>query len=138
MVGSIPISLSGLKAQQQRLLASASNIANLTTSGPNPASTPDGTSSVYKPLTVTQKSVSIPNQGGSGTSATISQQEDGTTLIFDPQSNFADSDGLVAIPDISLEQEIVGLVTAEIAYKANAFAIKVASEIEDTLIDELA
>lgn len=138
MVSSIPISVSGLQAQQQRVTAAASNIANVTSSGPNPDSTADGTSSVFKPLSVQQSAVTIPGQIGSGTQATITQQEDGTTLIFDPSSPFADNDGLVAIPDISLEQEIVGLISAENAYKANAFALKIAADIEQSLLDELA
>ncbi len=138
MVSSVPISLSGLQASQKQLLASASNIANLRTSGVNPNTSVDGKTEVYNPLKVTQESQAISGQGGVGVSATIIEREDGTTLISDPTSPLADESGLVAIPNISLDEEIVNLISAKIAYKANAFALEIGSEVEQSLIDELA
>ena len=138
MVSSIPISLSGLQASQKNLLAASSNIANLTTSGVNPETSKDGQTTAYNAKTVVQKTLNIQGQGGVGTAATIVEREDGTTLISDPNSIFADKNGLIAIPNISLEEEVVNLLTAKIAYKANAFAFKTAQEIEQSLIDELA
>ena len=133
MADSLQISVSGLKAQSQRLLASAANIANLTSSGVNPESSAASGPQVFKPLTVSQSAVSP----AGGTTATISQNEDGTLLVFDPSSPFADENGAVAVPNISLEKEITDLLATKNAYKANALALRIAAETEDSLIDEL-
>ena len=138
MVTSIPISLSGLNAAQKRLQASASNIANLRTSEVNPDTSADGKTTAYSTREVIQKSENLQGGVGVGVSATIVEREDGTTLISDPTSPFADMSGLVAMPNISIEEEILNLTTAKIAYKTNAFAIKVAKDTENSLINELA
>ena len=101
MVSSIPISLSGLKANQNRLLASASNIANLQTDEYAPVKTEARTK-----LTGT-KAVGV-------------------------ETSF------VTVPELSLEEDIVNLIKAKTAYKANAFALKVGEDVEKSLIDELA
>lgn len=133
MADSLQISLSGLKAQNLRLSAGAANIANLTSSGINPDSSAASGPAVFKPLTVSQSAVSP----AGGTTATISQDENGSLLVFDPSSPFADENGAVAVPNISLEKEITDLLATKIAYKANALALRIAAETEDSLIDEL-
>ncbi|TNE29660.1 MAG: hypothetical protein EP349_06285 [Alphaproteobacteria bacterium] len=133
MADSLQISLSGLKAQSQRLAAASSNIANLTSSGINPDSQTAIGPEVFKPLKVSQSAVSP----AGGTTATISQDENGTLLVFDPSSPFADENGAVAVPNISLEKEITDLLAIKIAYKANALALRTEEEIQKNLIDEL-
>jgi len=136
MVDSTAISASGLRAQSVRLSTSASNIANLTTSGRIPdADNPN--SSVYNPKDAVLDTVSIGAQGA-GVRASVVGRENGTSIAYDPQSSFSNQDGFIAVPNISLEREIVDVKIAEIAYKANVQALKVADELNRELLDTLA
>ena len=56
---------------------------------------------------------------------------------FSPDSPFADEQGLVNAPNVSLDEEMVNLKIAEHAYKANAQVIKTSSEMQDALRDAL-
>jgi len=138
VVDSLSISLSGLRAESKRVSVAASNIANVRTSGTIPTNTPNAEpSTVYRAQELQQSSV-ITGGTGSGVQTTVSERSDGISVVFDPSSIFADEDGLIAIPNIDLSKEIVDLLTAKTAYKANVFALKVADEVSDALLDTLA
>jgi len=138
MTDAVHISLSGMQAQKKRLLSSAANIANLTTSGAGPQNPPPDAPEVFRPLSTAQKAVVTGSGSGAGVSAQITQAENGTTLVFDPSSPFADENGMIAVPEISLEREIVNLLLTKNAYKANALALKTAAETEKELLNTLA
>ena len=94
------IALSGLNAASQRLQVSASNVANSQTTGalPNADGTvPAGAPTAYAPLELVQTA-----SAGGGTQTSVTTARPATTATFDPQSPFANQDGLVAMTQRSL------------------------------------
>jgi len=122
----------------------ASNIANVRTTGPLPAS--DGSTSAgaasssasfpaaYVPLQVNQVDQSSGSTPG-GTSANVSTVSPSYTAQSDPTAPFANQEGLVAAPNVDLANEFVQLATAKYSYIANAKVIRAYSETEKTLLD---
>jgi flagellar basal-body rod protein FlgC len=142
----LSIATSGLSAASLRVSVAASNIANVQTTGPLPASgsnTSAGTGSsgiaptfpaAYVPLRVDQVSQSSGSTPG-GTIATVSTVSPSYTAQSDPSAPFANQDGLVAAPNVDLASEFVELVTAKYSFIANAKVIQAYAETEDTLLD---
>ena len=134
----LSIALSGLTAQQQRLGATASNIANVATTGSVPSSDPLApASTVYKPLEVSFTALTTGNGDPAGVKAQVSERADGYTVFFDPDNIHANAEGLVAAPNVSLENEIVNLLLTKTLFKANAAVIKTQNEMSGALLDQL-
>jgi flagellar basal-body rod protein FlgC len=133
MVDAISIALSGLVAQATKLAVSANNIANANTTGILPtAASP--VSTVYRPLNVSFIALNAGANNAAGVKAVVTEDANGFTPVFDPSSPFANTDGLVAAPDIDLTNEIVNVLESKLFYKADASVIKVQKEmIEDLL-----
>lgn len=124
----------------------ASNIANVQTTGPLPASgasTSAGAGSsgiaptfpaAYVPLRVDQVSQSSGSTPG-GTIATVSTVSPSYIAQSDPSAPFANQDGLVAAPNVDLASEFVELATAKYSFIANAKVIQAYSETTDSLLD---
>jgi len=118
----------------------ASNIANVQTTGPLPASGGSNTTpaspgiaptfpAAYVPLRVDQ--VSTPG----GTAATVSAVLPSYTAQSDPSAPFANQDGLVAAPNVDIASEFVELATAKYSFIASAKVIQAYAETTDTLLD---
>jgi len=138
MADALSIALSGLQAQQTRLAATASNIANASTTGAVPAGASTSASSsagpaVYKPLQVNFTSVE-----SGGVRADVSPDPNGYEISYDPSSSYANSDGYVAAPAVDLAQESVNLIETKAAYKANISVIKTQDEMLGDLLDTIA
>jgi flagellar basal-body rod protein FlgC len=129
-----PIALSGLNAASTRLQVSASNVANIDTTGalPNPATGATGTPAPYQALQVTQSSVV-----SGGTVATITPSTPSFTAQYSPDSPYADKNGLVGAPNVDLATEAVNQITAINAYKANLRVLQVADDLDRETIDAL-
>ncbi len=125
----------------------ASNIANVNTTGPLPASGGSGTSAgagspsiaptfpaAYVPLRVDQVSQSSGSTPG-GTVASVSTVSPSFTALFDPSAPFANQDGLVAAPNVDLVGEFVQLEIAKSSFIANAKVIQAYSEMTESLLD---
>ncbi|MBR0832545.1 flagellar biosynthesis protein FlgC [Bradyrhizobium manausense] len=141
------IATSGLSAASLRVNVAASNIANVRTTGPLPASGGPGTSAAagsssiaptfpaaYVPLRVDQ----VDQSGGTtpgGTIATVSTVSPSYSAQSDPTAPFANQDGLVAAPNVDLASEFAELATAKYSFIANAKVIQAYSETEKSLLD---
>ena len=126
MLGSIGIALTGLDASSKKLYASASNIANASTVG-----SLEGTGrAAYTPI---DTQYSAGGQGGVRTE--FVDRQPAFVPSFAPGSPFANSEGLVAAPNVNLDEELVNSSKAANAYKANAFVIDKSQELADTLLD---
>lgn len=129
MPDSLSIALSGLAAQGTRLSAAASNIANVLTTGRVPdANSPAST--VYKPLIVSLTSI----QAG-GVRAQIYEDPQEFTTVFNPSDPNANSEGLIATPNIDLARELVSLIETKAAFKANLSVIKTQEDMQDSLLN---
>ncbi len=127
MIKAIGIALNGLNAATQRLNASASNIANLTTAG----SLEEGRQAPYTPLTTVSKSLGEPT---GGVRTDVVPKNPPFVPAYDPDSPFADDQGIIGLPNISLEEEIVNLKLSEITYKANIATIKASEDMSKELL----
>ncbi len=127
MVAFLTSALSGLTAQAKRLEVSAANVANLSSRGVDPTRTePD-------PLAFVPQRVVHQSMPGGGVRAETVAVSPPSTLAYRPGSPDADEDGLVARPNVSLEEEMVTQLQARRAYEANLATLKA----EDRMLGEL-
>ena len=126
MINTISIALTGLNAATQKLNAAASNVANITTAG----SLDDKNNTPYDALTTRQTSL----QNGGVKSEIVSS---GRPFVpsFDPDSPFANSEGIIGTPNVDLAEEAVNFTLAELTYKANISTLKTAEEMSDELLN---
>lgn len=130
--GVISTALSGLFAQSRATQSHASNIANVSTIGQVIEEGVEGLKQAYQPY----DSVNISTENGSVQSNFV-YRDPATSTVFYPNSAYANSEGLVEVPNVSLEEEIIGLQLASNAYKANIAVIRTADELSDELLDIL-
>ncbi len=116
------IALSGLNAQSTRVSVAASNIANARSVGVNPAPGADN-SNAYTPQRVQQVSVA---DGGVRVD---------TLPVFDPSNPDANAEGVAFLPNVSLEAELVEVLQASAAFKANVQVIQTQDELLGSLVD---
>jgi flagellar basal-body rod protein FlgC len=141
------IATSGLSAASLRVNVAASNIANVQTTGPLPASGGSSTSAAtgssgiaptfpaaYVPLRVDQVDQSSGSTPG-GTVATVSTVSPSYTAQSDPSAPFANQDGLVAAPNVDIAGEFVQLAAAKYSFIANAKVIQTYAETTESLLD---
>jgi flagellar basal-body rod protein FlgC len=133
MTDVLAIALSGLNAQQKRLLAAASNIAHATSSGPVPEEKQgESVSSVYKPL-----GVSLTALASGGVYSEITENKTGYSLSYDPSHVYANIEGYIARPNVDLAQETVDVMVSKTLFKANLSVIKTEREMQEDLLDIL-
>ncbi len=118
---SMDISATGLFAQRVRLDAIANNIANAMTTR-----TENG--GPYKRQEVIFKAHSgpfDPSNAGVEVEAIV-ESEDPPKMVYDPSHPDAGPDGMVAMPNVNIVEEMVDLISATRAYEANIMAINTA------------
>ena len=129
MIAGFSASLSGLMAQSKRVAVSADNIANMTSRGlrkDGPAEQPGA----YAP-----KQVQDVTTAGGGVRAEVRPVTPPSVEIYAPGNPDADANGVTAIPNVNLAEELVTQIQAQRAYEANAKAIKTQDELTDSLLD---
>ena len=127
------IALSGMNAAARRLEVSASNVANVLSTGalPNADGTvPAGAPQAYAPLELVQTA-----SADGGTQTAVTTATPSTIAVSDPQAPFANQNGLVAAPNVDLAQEFVGQLLASYSFAANAAVLKADDRNTKTLID---
>jgi flagellar basal-body rod protein FlgC len=125
--------LSGMNAAARRLEVSASNVANVMSTGAVPAAdgtVPAGAPRAYAPLELVQTA-----SAGGGTQTSVTTAKPATTTISDPQAAYANQDGLVAAPNVDLAQEMISQMVAKYSFAANATVMKADDEMTKTLVD---
>ncbi len=136
MADAISIALSGLTAQSIRLAASASNIANVSTSGVLPTKQSPA-STVYRPLSVSYTALTTGAGQAGGVRADVTEDPDGYSAVYDPSNVHANNEGLVAAPNVDLARETVNILVAKTLFKANLSVIKAEREMLGELLDTL-
>ncbi|PJB69403.1 MAG: flagellar biosynthesis protein FlgC [Alphaproteobacteria bacterium CG_4_9_14_3_um_filter_47_13] len=130
MINAIQIALSGLSASTKKVEASASNIANLTTTG----SLTDPAQAPYQAVTTVQTAL-LDNLGtGQGVKSEILPKNTPFVPSYSPDSPFADQKGLIGISNVNLAEEAVNLNLARYEYKANLKIIEISSELSQELL----
>ncbi|MBK1837097.1 flagellar biosynthesis protein FlgG [Azospirillum sp. YIM B02556] len=131
MVGSIGIALSGLTAQTRRFDASASNVANVRSTGavPTTGGTADGKPVAYQPLAVAQ------TDGNPGTRASFTPITPAYLQEYAPDDDAANGDGMVAAPNVDLATERINQMAANRAYGANIAVVRTQDQMLTSLLD---
>lgn len=129
MISTINIALTGLAAASRQLSASAANIANVQTVG----SLEDGKQKPYTPLTTQQTAITDSNANPQGVRTDFIAQNNPFVPAFDPDSPFADENGIIGVPNVDLATEAININLAEIQYKANLKTIETVSELSEEL-----
>lgn len=128
MLNAISNALSGLTASSKKADTAASNIANVSSGGAL-----DSTSARQAPYSSLETIQSATENGG--VTSYTRAREPGFVPAYDPDSPFANEDGLIGVPNVSLAEEIVDMKQAEISYKANIQTLKAAIQTSDALFD---
>lgn len=126
MVSPLSVALSGLAVAAKRAFVSANNIVNTQSAGDGQAG------GVFKPQTVEQ--ISVPQGGVRAVTRPVSPA---SIPVYSRDHPAANQDGLVQMPNVSLEREIVNLKMAMISYRANLKVIETADEMAGELLDRL-
>ena len=127
------IALSGMTAATRRLSVSASNVANIASTGALPdasGAVTAGAPRAYAPLVVIQTA-----SAGGGAATSVATATLSTTAVSDPQAPFANASGLVAAPNVDLSQEMISQMIASYSFAAGAATLKADDRMTKALLD---
>jgi len=122
------ISISGLNNDAFRVANATSNIVNASSLSHLPQNANN-----YSGF-VPQDVVSIADPIGGVSDATTPYNPSYVTT-YDPNSQLANGQGLVASPNVDLNKELVNANVASVNYSANAAVIKIEEKTQKALID---
>ena len=129
MINPLSVPISGLMSSSKKANVAASNIANADVTGSTDSKNPN---QAYKP----QDTLDISVTGG-GVKKVSLDRNPSFIPSYEPNSPFANSEGLVNSPNVNLDEELINLKIAENAYKANITALKAGISMQDTLQEAL-
>ena|ERR1700722_5340873 len=132
MSGILTIAVSGLNNASLRIANAASNIVNASSTGALPTS-PGGNATSFQPQDV----VSTPGADG-GVNSSLQPRNPAFVAVPDPTSPNANAAGLVAAPNVSLDNEIINVQEATTAYRADLAVISATDETQKKLLDAIA
>ena len=127
MIPGVSTALSGLMASSKRLEVSASNTANLRTTGAVPG---NAGPEAYQPLQPVQSSIA-----GGGTITGARPISPAYLPAYEPDSSFTDAAGMVAVPNVDPAAETVAQISAKHAYLFNLKTIGAADAMTKSLLD---
>lgn len=137
MIAAISSSVSALKAASSSLSARADNIANVRTTARidevsiDRSSRRDPAEEVFRP---TRPSF-VARQDG-GVDVEIERVDPSHRVGFDPRDARANEDGLVAVPNVNLEENLVGARQDRAMFLANLEVIRTEDEMTGALLDD--
>ena len=119
-VGIFQIAGSAMAAQSQRMNTTASNLANA-----DSVSSPDGRP--YRAKQVVFEMAPANGQGIGGVRvARVVEDPSPLRMQHDPKNPLANADGYVAMPNVSVVEEMVNRISASRAYQANVEVLNTA------------
>jgi flagellar basal-body rod protein FlgC len=133
LLSSFAISASGLAVQRKRIDVASENLANV-----DSTRTPEG--GPYKEKQVVVSSVPIsfdeslktflsPDQVQGAEVVKVQSSDKPPRVIYNPGHPDADSNGNVAMPDISSTEELINIMTASKTYEANVTTFNAAKSM---------
>jgi len=137
MIAAIHSSVSALKASSASLAVRADNIANVRTTARVDEVAVDRSTRREPPAEVfrpTRPSYVAREHGG--VDVAVEKIDPSHTVVFDPRDARANDDGLVAEPNVSLEENLVGAIQDRAMFLANVEVIRTADEMIGALLDD--
>jgi flagellar basal-body rod protein FlgC len=129
----LSIATSGMLAASRRVEVSASNVANELTTGPLPTATGPAAAS-HPPAYVPQRLDQVAVAGG-GTATTIQAVSPSSVPLYQPNLPYADSNGMVAAPNVDPANEVAQQLIANYSFAMNARVVRADEEMTKTLLD---
>jgi flagellar basal-body rod protein FlgC len=124
MFGTLAVSATGLSAQRFRMDTIATNVANAETTH-----TAEG--GPYR-----RRTVEMQPAAGAGVEVTgVAEDATAGPLVYDPGHPDANADGYVRYPNVSVTDEMVGLMDARRMYEANATVFQATKSMLKAAID---
>ena len=135
-------SISALDAASKDLSVRASNITNQRTSTPvdtveisaaaqaAAGNTEDSDESVFRPSQVSNVSVA-----GGGVQAVVREKAPSHHIAHNPDDPKANTDGMVALPNVKIVDELIGMSQARTMFEANLAMVRAEDEMVGTLLD---
>ncbi len=123
------IAASGLRAQSRRLAVSANNVANISSLGVHPD--PE----LAEPEAFAPQRTVFSSQPLGGVAASSAPITPASFLSYQPDHPDADAEGMVPIPNVSLEQEMVEQIQALRLFQANVKTIQTQDRMLGALLD---
>jgi flagellar basal-body rod protein FlgC len=131
MDGALNIAVSGMDASTTWMDTIASNVANMNDTSALPAG--NAPYAGYQPVTVAMSATA-----SGGVSAQVEPQMPAYSPGYDPSAPLANSQGLVAVPNVDIATALVDQTMALQSYKASADVFRAAEEMANTTIDMMA
>lgn len=124
LFSALGISGSGVDAMQTWIDTAAGNIANA-----NDAVAPGQPAYAAQTTVLSPASAQLPGQTGDGVQASVVEGSTAGVLAYEPNNPVAGPNGEVRLPDVSMTDQLVGLIQAQNGYQAdtNAMAHAVAA-----------
>ena len=120
MMSALNIASMGLGAADLRMQASASNIANMQSAGSTGPSGPQA----YAPVRVDQSSLP-----GGGVEAKTSSITPASVRQYQPDSQLADAQGFVSMPNVDMIAEVTNMVSAKNGFAASLQVMQASSDM---------
>jgi len=136
MSETLTIAVSGMKAAVARVMNAASNLVNASSTGRLPSTSGEKATS-YQPTDVVTLSDSA-GDNNLGVHTKVVARDPAYTVAPDPRSPDANTQGLVAAPNVDIASELIDMKMAELSYKANARVIRAQTNMDKDLLDTLA
>lgn len=114
---------SALTAQAMRLNTVASNLANA-----DSVAGPDG--QVYRAKQVVFEAASMKGQAGQGVRVRqVVEDASPGRMVYDPRNPAANENGYVMMPNVSVVDEMVNMISASRSYQTNAEVMNTAKQL---------
>ncbi len=140
MATAIHTALSGLMAETRRFAVSAYNVANLRSAGADPAASaaagrPASTTGAAPYIPLRTLATTVAAEGGGGVRTLAVPVTPPSVALFNPAYPAADGQGLVHLPNVSLEEELVTQMIAVRSFQANLAVLEAQDEMTGALLD---
>lgn len=126
----IDTSASALIAERLRMDVIASNLANI-----NTTRDAEGNVNPYKKRVVDFQAILNEKSVQGVVVSGISEDESPLRAVYDPGHPDADKDGYVYYPNVSVEKEMIDMISAKTAYEANTKAIQMFKSIYNASLE---
>ncbi len=118
LFGPIDVSGTGVDAMQTWIDTSAGNIANANDAVPVGTPAYAAETPVFTPV-----GGGVPGQPGEGVATSVVLGSSTGVVAYDPSSPVANPQGEVVLPDVSMSDQLVSLIEAQLGYQADTTAI---------------
>ena len=122
-----------MAAASRRFTVSASNVANAMSDGPLPSA--DAGVRANYPAAYIPKRVDQIETAGGGTEAVVNSVSPSIVRTYDPSAPYADSNGMVASPNVNFANEVVQQLIARYTFAMNAAVARSYEQMMKSLLD---